>query len=85
MPDFVGFLRFIEVALLSRFDLLPPEPARHSALEGKNRKVGTKASFSEFLLVFWEIYAIVGRIAIFCGLNPFEGVIVRAARDLTMV
>ena len=40
-------------------DLLPPDPAHHSPLEGKNQKVGAKASFLEFLLVFRGIYAIV--------------------------
>ena len=39
--DFSGFPRIIDAAPLSRSDLLPPDPARLSPLEGKKRKLGT--------------------------------------------
>ena len=44
LPAFADFTRFIDAAPLSRSDLLPPEPARPSSLEGKNRKVGSASS-----------------------------------------
>ena len=47
LPAFAGFPRFIDTAPLSRSDLLPPDPARHFPLEGKNRKVGTDNVFLE--------------------------------------
>jgi len=41
LPGFAGFLHFIDAAPLLRYDLLPPDPARHFPLECKTRKVGT--------------------------------------------
>ena len=46
LPAFAGFPHFIDAAPLSRSDFLPPDPARHFPLEGKNRKVGTEGRFS---------------------------------------
>ena len=40
-----GFPHLIDAAPLLRSDLLPLDSARHSPLEGKNRKVGTEDVF----------------------------------------
>ena len=52
LAAFAGFSRFMDAAPLSRSDLLPPDPARHSPFDGKIRKGGTRFFVSNFCYEF---------------------------------